>query len=99
MKKMIKILLIILILLIIFAAMTPFIQEGLQKNDIVLDEYTRIIGNNSNGTVYKIEFNEVYNIPFIEAIFLGKIHYCFICSVMNAAFKAMDSQNQYCSIC
>ena len=54
MKKMIKILLIILILLIIFAAMTPFIQEGLQKNDIVLDEYTRIIGNNSNGTVYKI---------------------------------------------
>ena len=54
MKKMIKILLIILILLIIFAAMTPFIQEGLQKNDIVLDEYTRIIGNNSNGTVYKM---------------------------------------------
>ena len=52
MKKIIKILLAILILVIIFAAVITFTQNDSQK----LDEYTTIIGNNSNGTVYKITY-------------------------------------------
>ncbi len=52
MNKIIKILLIILILLIIFAGITTFVLP--QQNIEILDEYTTIIGNNSNGTVYKI---------------------------------------------
>ena len=54
MKRMNKILLTIMILLIIFAGITTFMQkEPLQKvHDL---EYTAIVGENSNGTVYKIE--------------------------------------------
>ena len=52
MKKIIKILLIISILLIIFAGVITFTLP--QQNTEILDEYTTIIGNNSNGTVYKI---------------------------------------------
>jgi len=52
MNKMIKILLIIVILLIIFAGISTFALP--QQNIEILDEYTTIIGNNSNGTVYKI---------------------------------------------
>ena len=52
MKKIIKILLAILILVIIFAAVITFTHNDSQK----LDEYTTIIGNNSNGTVYKITY-------------------------------------------
>ena len=54
MKKIIKILFIILILLIIIAGITTLMQHGFLQNGPVLDEYTTIIGNNSNGTVYKI---------------------------------------------
>lgn len=54
MNKIIKILFAILILLIIFAGISPLIQKELHQDSIVLDEYTTIIGNNSNGTVYKI---------------------------------------------
>lgn len=53
MKKIIKILFIIMILLIIFAGIITLIQQDTQHS-IQLDEYTTIIGNNSNGTVYKI---------------------------------------------
>lgn len=53
MKKIIKILLIISILLIILAGITTFTQHESQ-NSIILDEHTTILGNNSNGTVYKI---------------------------------------------
>ena len=52
MKKIIKILLIISILLIIFAGVINFTLP--QQNTEILDEYTTIIGKNSNGTVYKI---------------------------------------------
>ena len=52
MKKIIKILLIISILLIIFAGVITFTLP--QQNTEILDEYTTIIGKNSNGTVYKI---------------------------------------------
>lgn len=52
MKKIIKILLIISILLIIFAGVITFTLQ--QQNTEILDEYTTIIGKNSNGTVYKI---------------------------------------------
>ena len=53
MKKIIKILLSLLILLIIFAGISTLIQQDI-LNGQGLDEYTTIIGNNSNGTVYKI---------------------------------------------
>ncbi len=52
MRKINKILLVILILLIVFAGAITFMHE--QYKDPFLDEYTTIIGNNSNGTVYKI---------------------------------------------
>ena len=52
MNKFIKILFIILILLIVFAGILTFSSH--QQNGEKLDEYTTIIGNNSNGTVYKI---------------------------------------------
>lgn len=54
MKKPIKILLVILILLIIVAGAVTFTQHKLNQDVEVLDEYTTIIGSNSNGTVYKI---------------------------------------------
>ena len=54
MKKIIKILFAILILLIIFAGITTLLQKDILQNGSGLDEYTKIIGNNSNGTVYKI---------------------------------------------
>lgn len=54
MKKIIKILLIILILLIIFAGIATITKGESQQNIQTLDKYTAIIGNNSNGTVYKI---------------------------------------------
>lgn len=54
MKKIFKILLVILFLLIIFAGIATYIH---QSSDVeVLDEYTTIIGKNSNGTVYKITY-------------------------------------------
>ncbi len=49
MKKMIKILVVMVVLLIVFAGISTSVQQ-----DNKLDEYTTIIGNNSNGTVYKI---------------------------------------------
>ena len=55
MKKLIKILLAVLVLLVIFAGITTFTQQKAPQQDTpILDEYTTIIGNNSNGTVYKI---------------------------------------------
>lgn len=53
MKRIVKILLIISILLIIFAGISTLIHFNSQNFE-TLDEYTTIIGNNSNGTVYKI---------------------------------------------
>lgn len=53
MRVILKILIIILVLLIILAGILTFYNQ--EQNDVpVLDEYTTIIGNNSNGTVYKI---------------------------------------------
>ncbi|WP_407416021.1 hypothetical protein [Methanobrevibacter sp.] len=51
---MVKILLIITILLIVFAGIITLTQQESLQNIQILDEYTTIIGNNSNGTVYKI---------------------------------------------
>lgn len=51
MKNIIKILFAVLILLIILAGILTLTQQESQ-----LDEYTTIIGNNSNGTVYKITY-------------------------------------------
>lgn len=53
MRKILKILIIVLVLLIIFAGTATFFNLGVPDGP-VLDEYTTIIGNNSNGTVYKI---------------------------------------------
>ena len=53
MKKIIKILLIILFLLVIIAGATTFLQKEGLLNFQNSDKYA-VIGNNSNGTVYKI---------------------------------------------
>lgn len=53
MKTVIKILLALLIILIAFAAVSTFTHKTAQSS---LDEYTAIIGSNSNGTVYKITY-------------------------------------------
>ena len=54
MNKIIKILIALLVLLIVLAGISTFIQQDALNNTPVLDEYTTILGNNSNGTVYKI---------------------------------------------
>lgn len=54
MKTRIKILFAILILLIVFAGITTLTQEKIQQDTETLDEYTTVLGKNSNGTVYKI---------------------------------------------
>lgn len=54
MKKIVKILLVILILLIIFAGIMTFTHHRAQNDVEILDEYTTVLGTNSNGTVYKI---------------------------------------------
>lgn len=54
MRKILKILIIILVLLIILAGILTVYNHEKQHDVPVLDEYTTIIGNNSNGTVYKI---------------------------------------------
>lgn len=51
MRNSVKILFVIFILLIIFAGVTTLTY---QQNGQKLDKYTTILGNNSNGTVYKI---------------------------------------------
>lgn len=55
MKKIVKILLVVLILLIVFAGAMTYMHHGEDDDTPVLDEYTTILGKNSNGTVYKIE--------------------------------------------
>lgn len=52
MKRTVKILFALLILLIIFAGILTFTQN--QQDIEILDEYTTILAENTNGTVYKI---------------------------------------------
>ena len=54
MKRMTKILLAILILLVVFAGVVTFTQQEKQPTADNLGDYGEVIGNNSNGTVYKI---------------------------------------------
>ena len=54
MKKIIKILLAILILLIILAGIATFTNQGKHHSIGNIEECGTVIGNNSNGTVYKI---------------------------------------------
>ena len=54
MKKFIKILFAVLILLIIVAGIATLKHQEDLQNVQALDNYTTIVGNNSNGTVYKI---------------------------------------------
>lgn len=54
MKKLTKILFALLILLIVFAGIMTFIHQDEPQLLIILDENVTIVGNNSNGTVYKI---------------------------------------------
>ena len=54
MKNRNKILFAILFLLIIFAGIVTLTHHATLPDDQFLEEYTTIIGNNSNGTVYKI---------------------------------------------
>ena len=52
------IILIILILIVIGVGITLILNESQQETE-TLDEYTTIIGNNSNGTVYKITYGNL----------------------------------------
>lgn len=54
MKRTIKILFAVMVLLIVFAGVAFSAQQLTKPDNQNLDEYTTIIGNNSNGTVYKI---------------------------------------------
>lgn len=55
MRKIVKILFAILVLLVIFAGIATFTQHEDKEQTIpTLDENTTVIGENSNGTVYKI---------------------------------------------
>lgn len=55
MKRMVKILFALLVLLIAFAVAATIMYDGPQDEEVeILDEYTTIIGKNSNGTVYKM---------------------------------------------
>ena len=54
MKKITKILFAIFILLIILVVIVTFAQPEQQQDIEILDNYTTILGSNSNGTVYKI---------------------------------------------
>ena len=54
MKKATKILLAMAILLLIFAGIATLTQQENQYNMENLDKYGKVIGKNSNGTVYKI---------------------------------------------
>ena len=55
MKKLNKILLAIFVLLIICAGIITYMHSETLEDVEILDEYTTILGKNSNGTVYKIE--------------------------------------------
>lgn len=54
MKIVVKILFALLLLLIVFAGIITLSHYGTQQDIEILDEYTEILGKNSNGTVYKI---------------------------------------------
>ena len=54
MKRMTKILIVILILLVVFAGIATFTMKTEQPTAGNLDKYGKVIGNNSNGTVYKV---------------------------------------------
>ena len=56
MKRINKILLAILILLIIFAGVMTFTHLKTQQDNVFLEDNATIVGSNSNGTVYKMEF-------------------------------------------
>lgn len=51
---MTKILIVILILLVVFAGIATFTMKTEQPTAGNLDKYGKVIGNNSNGTVYKV---------------------------------------------
>lgn len=97
MKKFIKILLIILILLIIFAGILTLTHHGEQNYLANLDEYATVIGNNSNGTVYKVicgnEFSSDTAILILGVHSLeGGIHNATYETVMN--FTKQNSLNK-----
>ena len=54
MKRMTKILIVILILLVVFAGIATFTMKTEQPTAGNLGKYGKVIGNNSNGTVYKV---------------------------------------------
>lgn len=54
MKRIVKILFAILILLIVFAGVATFTLNGEQQSVENLDKHATMIGNNSNGTVYRV---------------------------------------------
>lgn len=88
MKRINKILLATLILLIILAGAATFIHHGQQKTVENIDKHATIIGNNSNGTVYRITCgNELSNNTAVLILGVhnleGGIHNATYDTIMN----------------
>ena len=54
MKRVVKILFALLLLLIVFAGIMTLTPHEVQHDTEISDNYTQVLGRNSNGTVYKI---------------------------------------------
>ena len=97
MKRINKILLATLILLIILAGAANFIHQGEQKSVGNIDKHATMIGNNSNGTVYRVTCgNELSNNTAVLILGVhnleGGIHNATYDTIMN--FTKENSLNK-----
>lgn len=99
MKRINKILLATLILLIILAGAANFIHQGEQKSIGNIDKHATMIGNNSNGTVYRVTCgNELSNNTAVLILGVhnleGGIHNATYDTIMNFT-KENSLNNKY----
>jgi hypothetical protein len=99
MKRINKILLATLILLIILAGAANFIHQGEQKSVGNIDKHATMIGNNSNGTVYRVTCgNELSNNTAVLILGVhnleGGIHNATYDTIMNFT-KENSLNNKY----
>ena len=99
MKRINKILLATLILLIILAGSANFIHQGEQKSVGNIDKHATMIGNNSNGTVYRVTCgNELSNNTAVLILGVhnleGGIHNATYDTIMNFT-KENSLNNKY----
>lgn len=99
MKRIVKILFAILILLIVFAGVATFTLNSEQQSVENLDKHATMIGNNSNGTVYRVtcgnEFSDNTAILILGVHSLeGGIHNATYETIMNFT-KENGLNNKY----